>query len=1040
MKTHHHPIFHVLLAAACWVTSMPAAPLVFAEASAGRAVVSKSADARELDLRSLTIPPELGVVVDSWQPEDRPPEAVVIHLQDLHTHAEAQAHLSELLDHVTTRFDVRTVALEGAEGLCDVTPYTSLPDPPSTERIARLFREQGLFTGAEYYAIAHPNRVALWGIEDGALYREHLEASAAQEAAAAKVEPTVQEMRRLLQPLRASIYPETLQRFLVLRESFEAGDAQVSLTTYLTELARLAQDTKTALEAYPHVQPLMRAVQQSQTLQRREIEAERDALVHVLWTQLSQAQRAELTQAAQQATQHHAPALYYLLLIRFARAHGVWDASPSATAQVLSAPSHPAALARYVDYLTALHSTGEPSVREELANLEETLTHALLMTESQRALYRLENHVELIDRLLQARLSPSEWARYQRVRGEITAARVLEDLRRLKPDATVTTEALTRLVESLPIGERFYQLAQQRNDVFVTKTLAALAQEHAHTAVLITGGFHSPGITQRFKDHHVAYVVIAPIINGSLDQAVYEARLHNVIPSVRELSEALDRQSLVPPLASGASGPNAPHVDLRLGPPTAAAGKQPDETTSLSKRDATFLEFLILKIRALLKTSKNAADLLKAWMNDHPVLASLYGLALSIEAGKLILSAMGVDVSFGASDGSIFAMAAIPPIVPGAPIEPSSGPREPPPAPARVPSEPPAADLVARLVQRVQALEKQLALTTPGRITMAQRPEALLREIADGVAGLQAALAALQRDITHTMARELHKERRQQGLTIEQLADRSGVSPASISQIENEKFTVPSRDLQAKLARGLNVPFAQLAPQRDEQPDRDRELLLEQTLLRGRHLFGHALSITVQSYGLSLKAIKDPADQDLNLSDVTLGKSELSLAGIATTTRTVEQMTAGQSPQPIWRSVADEQLWRARRQIDEAIGGELRHRRLALHLLQDEVTRRAGLPEGILAARELGHESVRSSQMLAPLARVLETTPEDIVHAAAELLQREQQLETQIADMQQRAADTLRRLRSEQRLTINNFITRSGGDLTENQLRKWEHQ
>lgn len=52
--------------------------------------------------------------------------------------------------------------------------------------------------------------------------------------------------------------------------------------------------------------------------------------------------------------------------------------------------------------------------------------------------------------------------------------------------------------------------------------------------------------------------------------------------------------------------------------------------------------------------------------------------------------------------------------------------------------------------------------------------------------------------------------RKLKGYTIREVADRSGVSPAYISQLENGNRNVPSPDIIAKLSEGLNISYSKL--------------------------------------------------------------------------------------------------------------------------------------------------------------------------------------------------------------------------------------
>ncbi|MBP1154803.1 MULTISPECIES: helix-turn-helix transcriptional regulator [unclassified Paenibacillus] len=57
---------------------------------------------------------------------------------------------------------------------------------------------------------------------------------------------------------------------------------------------------------------------------------------------------------------------------------------------------------------------------------------------------------------------------------------------------------------------------------------------------------------------------------------------------------------------------------------------------------------------------------------------------------------------------------------------------------------------------------------------------------------------------------QLKDMRKLKGFTIRELADRSGVSAAYISQLENGNRGVPSPDVLMKLSEGLNMPYTEL--------------------------------------------------------------------------------------------------------------------------------------------------------------------------------------------------------------------------------------
>lgn len=72
---------------------------------------------------------------------------------------------------------------------------------------------------------------------------------------------------------------------------------------------------------------------------------------------------------------------------------------------------------------------------------------------------------------------------------------------------------------------------------------------------------------------------------------------------------------------------------------------------------------------------------------------------------------------------------------------------------------------------------------------------------------------------------KLKDMRKLKGFTIRELADRSGVSSAYISQLENGNRGIPSPDILLKLSEGLNTSYSELMEIAGylENPEREQE-------------------------------------------------------------------------------------------------------------------------------------------------------------------------------------------------------------------------
>ncbi|MBI3291919.1 MAG: GGDEF domain-containing protein [Elusimicrobia bacterium] len=126
----------------------------------------------------------------------------------------------------------------------------------------------------------------------------------------------------------------------------------------------------------------------------------------------------------------------------------------------------------------------------------------------------------LLEKLLNHSLTTSEWAIYQERRPVI-----LKQLERLTLAPPGSSKHVRGEPSWLTPFERFYQIAEARNETLAQNLLAVMAQTRQHTAALVVGGFHTPGLTRRLKAQGISYIVLSPRITRVDQSAHYLAEL-----------------------------------------------------------------------------------------------------------------------------------------------------------------------------------------------------------------------------------------------------------------------------------------------------------------------------------------------------------------------------------------------------------------------------------------------------------------------------------------------------------------------------------
>jgi len=104
----------------------------------------------------------------------------------------------------------------------------------------------------------------------------------------------------------------------------------------------------------------------------------------------------------------------------------------------------------------------------------------------------------------------------KKYRSDFNAKRITKfiesESKRLKLDLQIPMD-LSDMEKNLPILEDFYHYASERNNILARNTQEAMDTEAESIGVLVTGGFHTEGITEYFKNKRISFVVIAPQVD-----------------------------------------------------------------------------------------------------------------------------------------------------------------------------------------------------------------------------------------------------------------------------------------------------------------------------------------------------------------------------------------------------------------------------------------------------------------------------------------------------------------------------------------------
>jgi len=153
--------------------------------------------------------------------------------------------------------------------------------------------------------------------------------------------------------------------------------------------------------------------------------------------------------------------------------------------------AHYKAMSEYIQYVLLSESVDPEKLFQETSRMEEEAYNSLVKTDQEKKLVVQSRFNHLLGKLLDFALTPEEWAEYKSVKGKVLSKSTWENLSSF---------------------ENFYEVAELRDKAIAENLLAEMERSDTTIAVLVAGGFHSPGITKLISESGGTTVTFAPKI------------------------------------------------------------------------------------------------------------------------------------------------------------------------------------------------------------------------------------------------------------------------------------------------------------------------------------------------------------------------------------------------------------------------------------------------------------------------------------------------------------------------------------------------
>jgi len=434
--------------------------------SPGRAREIPSESNASLALSSLAVPEEIGKVQERFTGTGT---RTIIQIQDVHAHAVAQQNIAATLERLRAMFGIKTAALEGAWTATSLSKSHSIPTSREKQLLAGALLEDDRISGPIYAAIMSPEPILLFGIEDARLYEKNRSLFLAHLKKIKETHEKLQGYGASLQASQQSSWNPDLLAFGALfgkfRETSDLGKFLPLLLKTADELIAASSDL-------------------TQVLLLKDIMAAEKSLAH-----------ERLEKEIQQVIKKYTSRPWTLEeLIRGGKI-----------------PPEEIGFYPEIKKLARLYKMKDQLSLTELMEQIETLTGRVLEklahSPEEKAVWERTERFYLAKKILLLQATPADMKAYE---GE-------------KP-LLENELAAAGLSEPLALSADFYETVKKRDEIFFQKIMTdpALSGDIA----VITGGFHTDGLSRKFRAAGISYITIAPGLGGTaMDEKLYNERM-----------------------------------------------------------------------------------------------------------------------------------------------------------------------------------------------------------------------------------------------------------------------------------------------------------------------------------------------------------------------------------------------------------------------------------------------------------------------------------------------------------------------------------
>ncbi len=500
------------------------------------------------------IPEELASVEEVYEAPAKLDPRLILHIQTAHGNYHAQKQIQKLLEYLHETYGFSLFFIEGAAERLNPDYLKLFPEDEKNEEVIDYFARRGQATGADLFLMSSRGEIQAVGIEDPELYRGNYEAFKTVHLGLPEAEYFLTEFSSKLDILSSRYFNSETRRMLSEWSKFQEGSRE-----FLPYIRNLAADAKKIIGVdleslfsqleWPQITRLMAIQAMESELDRDKGLEEKKQLVQFL-------KEKGVSEALIRGLETLEEKRIYINRMNAGKStddsmvprHLLERLLEEAGPKGFSFQDYPA-FSLYSGYLILQSELDSRPLFEEIERLFQKILDELTVSEQEQDLLELFRDAELLKSLFHLEVTRKQWARaFYRIdwirpdamvkrirtvqeRGSMAGGHQFQN----PVDISLRSDVgqVTRVFDA---AFQFYEYARKREAQFHLRIKQEMNRQNREKAVLITGGFHTDGLMELFRQEEISYGVLTPRMATAEGREQYIHSMMQSHPSMFDLA------------------------------------------------------------------------------------------------------------------------------------------------------------------------------------------------------------------------------------------------------------------------------------------------------------------------------------------------------------------------------------------------------------------------------------------------------------------------------------------------------------------------